>query len=274
MEESKVCNKCGQEKLIRNFPKDVSGKYHRNTCSKCIREWDKLPAAEREAIKLAKRTEILTRIEKKCSKCNTIKPIDQFYKSDRNADGKMTECKRCDTRRTVNRRSELVRTLKDRQIPITHTCQKCGEEKSYLEFNKNVRLVSGLDSTCKKCSKQTWLQYANDDTNRKKMLLRRVQTKSERLNIEFDLTLDDIIIPDVCPILGIPLRFGNRDKGYTQSADESSPSLDRIDPDGGYIKSNVLVISWRANRLKGNASIEELIKLAEFYKKYYTKVDV
>ena len=40
-----------------------------------------------------------------------------------------------------------------------------------------------------------------------------------------------------------------------------SPSLDRIFPESGYTKGNVRVISWRANWIKNNSTIEEIEKL-------------
>lgn len=46
---------------------------------------------------------------------------------------------------------------------------------------------------------------------------------------------------------------------------ENAPSIDRIRNDVGYIKSNILVVSWRANRLKGDASLAEMQALAAFY---------
>ncbi len=41
----------------------------------------------------------------------------------------------------------------------------------------------------------------------------------------------------------------------------STPSLDRIDSSLGYVKGNVWVISWRANHIKTDASLEELKQL-------------
>ena len=39
---------------------------------------------------------------------------------------------------------------------------------------------------------------------------------------------------------------------------DSSPSLDRINPKYWYIKWNIRIISNRANRIKSDASIEEI----------------
>lgn len=69
------------------------------------------------------------------------------------------------------------------------------------------------------------------------------------------------MIPSHCPILGIPVyqMTGNGGGG------DHSPSLDRIRGDLGYVPGNVIVISNRANRLKSDASIEELRSIASFY---------
>lgn len=69
---------------------------------------------------------------------------------------------------------------------------------------------------------------------------------------EFDLVLEEMTIPDLCPLLGIPLFKG--EVHYT----DNSPTLDRVDSNGGYTKDNVWVISMKANRIKNNASLEEL----------------
>lgn len=45
---------------------------------------------------------------------------------------------------------------------------------------------------------------------------------------------------------------------------ECSPSLDRVNIDKGYIKGNIAVISNRANRIKSDATIEEIKALYEY----------
>ena len=62
-------------------------------------------------------------------------------------------------------------------------------------------------------------------------------------------------IPEVCPVLGIPVNRGGVGK---KGGRPDSPSMDRIDPTKGYIKGNVRVISNRANTLKCNATVAEL----------------
>lgn len=90
--------------------------------------------------------------------------------------------------------------------------------------------------------------------NRERILWRAAQARARAKNQEFTISLSDIVIPDVCPILGIPI---NRDeRGRMQP---NSPSLDRIDNSKGYMPGNVWVISWKANRIKCDASLEEIM---------------
>ena len=44
-----------------------------------------------------------------------------------------------------------------------------------------------------------------------------------------------------------------------------APSIDRIDNTRGYVKDNIIIVSRRANILKKDATINELIKLANYY---------
>ena len=76
--------------------------------------------------------------------------------------------------------------------------------------------------------------------------------RSKEQGLAFDLDLKDIVIPLLCPLLATPIVCGEG----TMTA--SSPSLDRIHPEKGYVKGNIQVISYRANAIKQNASIEEL----------------
>ena len=95
-----------------------------------------------------------------------------------------------------------------------------------------------------------------------KFLWNQLKNSAAARGIPFDLTpldIDDIGIPINCPVLGIPLAF-NRGK-----VQDNSISFDRIDSSRGYTKGNVVVISYRANKLKSDATLTELQKLAQFY---------
>lgn len=91
-------------------------------------------------------------------------------------------------------------------------------------------------------------------------ILWRVKAGAKTRGIPFSLTQEDLPpIPEKCPVLGIKLTLevGN---GHCKP---SSVSLDRIDNNVGYTKSNVRFISNRANGLKSDATDEELIALGK-----------
>jgi len=91
-------------------------------------------------------------------------------------------------------------------------------------------------------------------------MFKAARRRAKASGIPFSITVEDIMIPEVCPILGLPLSVSECGK-----ASSNSPSLDRIKPRLGYVAGNVMVISHRANTLKSDATPVELQKLAEFY---------
>lgn len=90
-----------------------------------------------------------------------------------------------------------------------------------------------------------------------KMLCKAKIPKSVRLEL-----LESIELPKECPMLGQELNYLGTGEQATRS--EYSPSLDRIDSTQGYVKGNLQVISWRANRIKNDATPEELDKIATY----------
>jgi hypothetical protein len=82
--------------------------------------------------------------------------------------------------------------------------------------------------------------------------------RAKKKGLEFTITVEDIVVPTHCPILGMEMSRGT----LTERA--ASPSLDRIDNSKGYIQGNVQVISLRANRMKNDATIQELKALITY----------
>jgi hypothetical protein len=93
-------------------------------------------------------------------------------------------------------------------------------------------------------------------------LLLIAKARAKKRGISFELEECDIVVPDICPVLGIPLFF--KEKTHKKDVTPNSPSLDRIRPELGYVKGNVQVISWRANNIKRDATPEELRKVADY----------
>lgn len=137
--------------------------------------------------------------------------------------------------------------------------QKYAKNKEYTKA-KTKEYYNSNKSTIN----ETLKVYRRSEEGQIKSMLARVMARCKKGNIPFDLTIEDIFIPQYCPVLNIELKVGD---GKTH---DSSPSLDRIVPELGYIKNNVIVVSHKANRIKNNAKTCELKRVYEFYEKLGT----
>lgn len=90
--------------------------------------------------------------------------------------------------------------------------------------------------------------------NIERYLVQNARNRAKKYNLPFDITHEDVVIPEFCPYLGIKL---------VPFSEWSSPSLDKIIPELGYVKGNIQVISTKANTMKNNATQDELVRFAE-----------
>ena len=97
-------------------------------------------------------------------------------------------------------------------------------------------------------------------------LLRVAKSRAKKRGIEFTITVDNIIVPEYCPILGIKLEY-NMDQG--RGGRPSSYSLDRINNTQGYVSGNVQVISHLANSMKSTATVEQLKRFSSWINRTY-----
>lgn len=81
--------------------------------------------------------------------------------------------------------------------------------------------------------------------------LRSAKARAKALDLPFDLTVNDVTLPEVCPVFGTKLVWSDR------IADDT-PSLDRFVPEKGYVKDNVAFISYKANRIKSNGTVNDI----------------
>ena len=97
-------------------------------------------------------------------------------------------------------------------------------------------------------------------------MLKRVKGRAKKSGLEFRITKANFPggVPSICPALGTELSVNSK-KGHWPH----SPSIDRIDNSKGYIPGNVKIISWRANSLKSDATIDEVEKILAYMKKEY-----
>ena len=90
----------------------------------------------------------------------------------------------------------------------------------------------------------------------------KAKKRAEKKKSPFTIREEDLKIPTHCPVFGFPLR---RKEG--RGPGERSPSLDRVDRSKGYEPGNVEVISAKANRIKNDATLDELKLVAAWLEK-------
>lgn len=131
-------------------------------------------------------------------------------------------------------------------VSDTHReCTECG----------NIFLKISAMTLCKQCNSNRVKSYRPETR-----MYQRAKQRAKKNGREFTITVDDIVIPDRCPILGIEINVNSGKSG----AFYNSPSLDRIDNSRGYTPDNVQVMSQRANVMKAAASNTDLHNFAKW----------
>lgn len=130
-------------------------------------------------------------------------------------------------------------------------CTHCKIEKPFSDFHKHSRSKSGYREVCKSCRKKL-----SQDFHKKKDLqshaLQSIKARAKDKKLPFNLEYSDITPPETCPVFGFKL---NRHRGKMQY---DSPSVDKIVPELGYVKGNIQIISELANRMKQDATEDQL----------------
>lgn len=139
-------------------------------------------------------------------------------------------------------------------------CKKCRNEESRLYHYMNRKHDSEMQA---KRKMQHWDNLRkNGGYALQYHIWQHSKNKAAYEGREFNLDVEDIIIPEKCPILETP--FILKDKDF-------APSVDRIDNSKGYIKGNVAVISKLANTMKNRATCEQLKMFSKNITNYIKK---
>ena len=135
------------------------------------------------------------------------------------------------------------------------TCKTCGEIKEHKEFRK--RKGGLVNTSCKGCVNVKYVP------NPAKAHLNAIRCRAKSSNLPFNLTEEDLVIPEVCPVLNIPIYqcWGTAD---VEDNKDRCPSVDRVIPSLGYVKHNVRIISTRANRIKTDSTPQEIKLVYEY----------
>lgn len=108
----------------------------------------------------------------------------------------------------------------------------------------------------------------DDPSKRSQYMLGRIKNRAKKNGMEFNITVDDLVIPELCPVFFVPIIIDDA-RGKSCHDRPNSPSVDRLDSTKGYVKDNIRVISNRANILKRNSTTEELSAIILYMKKHF-----
>lgn len=165
-------------------------------------------------------------------------------------------------REAIRASKRRYNTSKKGKQSMKNWYDKNKDDPAFKEKRNNLQ-----QSTRKGMSVERKEEYKEKDRNHSKSRRRKnpvkhmlydARKRAKAKGLPFNITEKDIFIPEICPVLGIPLFIGESGRS------PHSPSLDRINNLLGYTKDNVAVISLRANVLKNDASIEELKAIVKY----------
>lgn len=159
--------------------------------------------------------------------------------------------------------STEISRLKDRERYHSNEKRKAqvkAASKRNRALNKDRNNQLKRESYPKNKERLKSKSIAADHANQEQYMLRALKSKAKFRNLDFNLTIEDIVLPEECPVFKTPLVFGRG----TQKHLPNAYSVDRIDPSKGYIKGNIQIISDLANRMKNNATLEQLHMFAKW----------
>jgi len=147
---------------------------------------------------------------------------------------------------------------KENNEPTYFTGKPCRRGHVSLRRTSNYICVQCASEVYNKIDREN---YRFGDTFYRQFCQR--QQAAKRKNIPFTILFDEIDKPEYCPVLGIKLNYGWSGE---DRRDDSKATLDKVIPELGYVPGNVFVISWRANKLKSNMTLDELEKIMNYIK--------
>ncbi|CAB4196923.1 hypothetical protein UFOVP1290_443 [uncultured Caudovirales phage] len=211
---------------------------------------------------------------KKCNNCHVNKSLDNFFlKRDGELSKYCADCKQRKKEYSLKKKKEISEKAK---ILYNNNREKILQErKAYYSNNRDKCLLKNKEDYIN--NKEKYLKYKkeyysdhrdfysdlekkNRKENPKKYMWKAAKKRAKEKNLPFNISIDDIVIPDICPILGLTLEFGSIEHR------DNSPSLDKIIPELGYVVGNIKVISFKANTLKRDGHIEDFEKIIAYIK--------
>jgi len=208
-----------------------------------------------------------------CRQCKEwyIAGLENFTKDNRSPIGYTALCRKCKGKSDKQYHAKIK---KDPEKWAEHL-KKSNERKKknpntrigWTEYNNRPEVK---ERKLKWAREHMIVKALTDDQYRLKMW-RNAKKRAADKRIPFEIEVNDIVIPEKCPLLETPLTRGEHTRWENP---ENTISLDRIVPEKGYVKGNVRVISTLANTMKNNATIEQLLTFSKNIISYINGEDI
>jgi len=180
-------------------------------------------------------------VYKKCGSCGELKPVSQFYRRADGVDGYRSECKPCWYSKN-DPRSRECRDRKYREEPERYKrYRSVSYERARGDFLGCIRLA---------------------------LHVRRRQCREK--GIWFEITAEDVaeVYEEQggrCFLTGRELLWG------LAGRHRDTLSIDRIEADDGYVRGNIRLVTYQANRARGELGDEELFEFCRTVLQYNTE---
>jgi hypothetical protein len=152
------------------------------------------------------------------------------------------------------RKNPLERSEYNKSYYQKNRVQRCWQER---ERYKNGGKEQQAEYRVARLEQYAFYQRESRRKNAKAHIVMAAKARAKRDGLPFNISVADLEWPEFCPVLNIKLDYNETVPGQRRRR-HANPSLDRCVNELGYVKGNAFVISHRANRLKSDATIEEL----------------
>lgn len=144
-------------------------------------------------------------------------------------------------------------------------CGKCKINKKNSEFSFCIGTKDKLQGYCKLCKTgyNTDYRATKEGYINHSLLSSKTRAKNKKVDFNLDIEYLHSIATDKCPVFNVDLKYASSQKG-PGNPDPYAAALDRVIPELGYVKGNVVFISNWANSIKSDATEVQLYAIADW----------
>lgn len=165
-----------------------------------------------------------------------------------------------------NHKEEIIKNKKNHKKEIK-TYNKAYREKHKIEignkkrteYNNNKEIINSRKKEKYRINPEIYMFRAARKRAKEKGLEFSITEEGVRIALEKTKNINGEYI---CPVFNIKMEINKNRSG------DNSFTIDRIDNSKGYIPSNIAIISWRANSLKRDATIDELRNVLNYIENF------